>query len=939
MVDIKKIVKNASPIIFILLIIGIGAWLILGPGLPFVDTPDTFEIEESVSFKETDSNVIITLDKPEYSNEIVVLRDGNEVGWSDQNQIIINKSTTQSIVLESYPDNQGLYETYEYPIESVVNNIRTPDQVYLGEENTYYIQSTEPNSELNNIRWYINGTTTSVNSLGIDRTFNTTGTKEIRLTLTVDGVKYETTKSVRVLEPNEILLDINISNQELKTYETFDLRISEQTNQGVENININFGDGQNSTIKENTTTRYWYTEPGTYEITIDAKSSTVSAEKTETIEVEVNEREENDTRPSILNVNIYDNEGTPISDATISIGSITKETDSRGFARVRLEPNSYNLRLSAPGYFSKNRRVTLEDDLTIEDSLARISSSDPDIPVGDDDEDLNLSDTPNEFEVEDETNQSEIPTGVDDVDSLILETFENLEGSGTDQDPYEISEYLELQSVRVQPSATYEVVNDIDASVSTTQYPVNNINESIGEADESLFILPYLQSEPNNISIRVDGEVVNPSEYNIVPYGEDPIQNNPRYAVAFTDNGNEISVTEAIGASPSDDIVANYSLSTTKYKGFEPIDIGNNVVQIDGNNHTINNIHINRPLENNVGLLKNARGGSIRNLRVSAKVIGKDRTAAILSSGSEVLINSVEVTGQIWGENGVGSVSGDLTDSTIKNTESYAEVRGQDTVGGIVGSISKGLRRSQITNTAVKLNEQSAIYGRDQVGGIAGSLSGTNIQESYAVTQIGVLGSDTPIIGGIAGEIDESSTVDRVFAVSPVSVSSENVDMSQVGSIIGYNAGTVEEVYWNKNIIRAPDVAIGNSGENSTAEDVVSLNETQMIGQEAPSNMDNFDFENTWTTTDYYPMLQSEINRYALTVRAEGSEGEIVSPTIRIIQDGEVIQSIQPDTNSVITNEFNLAEGQYTVQIESENNTDEQSVDLTSSTTVQFSFE
>jgi hypothetical protein len=940
MVNKRKIFKIVLPAILIFALVGTSVLFIFGSGLPFLDDPETFEIQESVSFKETDKKVFVSLEKPERADEIVVLSDDEELNWGDNEKIGINKNTSEKIIIESYPENQGLYETYEYEIGSVVNNIRTPDNAFLGEENTYYIQSTAANSELENIKWYVNGTAVSFETLGIDRSFNTTGEKDIRATMEVDGVQYETTTSVNVIEPDEILIDINITKQELKTYETFELSVSELTNQGVENIDINFGNGENTTIEDGSTTRYWYTEPGKYEISVLAESSTLDAQKTQNININVTERQENESETAVFNLNVYDEEGDPIEGAAVSLGSFNRETDSRGFTRIILQPQEYNVRISAPGYFSKSRLIDIQDDLTIEETLVTIGSGDePEIPSEENDN-INLSDTPNEFGVDDETNQSNIPTREDEVNNLVLEAFENLEGEGTQENPYQVSEYIELQSIRVQPSASYEIVNDIDASASSTQYSIDRVNQSIGEAEEGLFELPYIQSRPSDLLIRIDGEVIDSSEYQVVQYDEDPIENSPRFAVAFTEDGEQIPASEALtSAYPSDNVFVNYSVGNTIYKGFEPIDIGGNVINIDGNNNTINNLYINRPLEDDVGLFKNARGGSISDLRVSGEFEGNDRTSAILSSGSEVQISSVEVAGVILGEEEVGAVVGDLQDSTIEDTTSYAEVRGSDKVGGIVGSISEGTRRSLITNTVTKLDEQAAIYGRYQVGGIVGYASGTDIIESYSISQIGIINSDDPRVGGVVGELTGSAELDKVFSVAPMStVSTEGDKISSVGAIVGHNKGNIRNSYWSQTIGSSPESAIGNSSENSSNNNINGLNDEAMKGSVAESNMLNFDFENTWDTTESYPILQSEIDRFQLNVRVEKSNSDLQSPTIRIIRNGEQQQTLELENGDLITEQFNLVSGSYTIQFESENHSDQESIELDSNTQVRFQF-
>ncbi|MDB5964830.1 MAG: filamentous hemagglutinin N-terminal protein, partial [Polaromonas sp.] len=161
--------------------------------------------------------------------------------------------------------------------------------------------------------------------------------------------------------------------------------------------------------------------------------------------------------------------------------------------------------------------------------------------------------------------------------------------------------------------------------------------------------------------------------------------------------------------------------------GFKPIGdaITNYSGIFEGDNKTINNLTINRPAQNAVGLF------------------GELGSAATVQN---VGLTNVSVTGK----DGVGGLAGVSIDGQIGNSYATGSVMGQDDVGGLVGLNAFGL----ISNSYAT----SSATGRIGVGGLTG-YSGGLISNSYATG--GVTGSSS--FGGLVGLVNGGTISDSFW--------------------------------------------------------------------------------------------------------------------------------------------------------------------------------
>ena len=129
------------------------------------------------------------------------------------------------------------------------------------------------------------------------------------------------------------------------------------------------------------------------------------------------------------------------------------------------------------------------------------------------------------------------------------------------------------------------------------------------------------------------------------------------------------------------------------------------------------------------------------------------------------------------------------------------------------------------------------------VGGLVGENGGGKVETSYATSN--VTAADAENVAGLVG-YNDGGTVAESYAVGPVTGD------AGVGGLIGFNGGgTVTESYWDVN----------TTNQSTSDGGATGLSTDEMLGENADTNMDGFDFTSTWDVVDdetnvSYPFLQ-----------------------------------------------------------------------------------
>lgn len=238
--------------------------------------------------------------------------------------------------------------------------------------------------------------------------------------------------------------------------------------------------------------------------------------------------------------------------------------------------------------------------------------------------------------------------------------------------------------------------------------------------------------------------------------------------------------------------------------------------RLDGLGNVVNNLRINRPSTDYVGLISSlGSGGVLANIGLqNAQITGRDNTGGLVggynTAGSQisnsyvsgsvsggayvgglvglnvqstgtgvVSIRNSHVTGTVSGLDYVGGLVGHNNNITLNISQSYstAVITGQNYVGGLVGlsSLSVGSVAGSISDSY----STGAVSGQGYVGGLMGLNNnvGSNVSNSYAS---GVVTGLSNYVGGLLG-LNDHGSVSNSYATGAVS------GLGYVGGLVGNN--------------------------------------------------------------------------------------------------------------------------------------------------------
>ncbi len=241
----------------------------------------------------------------------------------------------------------------------------------------------------------------------------------------------------------------------------------------------------------------------------------------------------------------------------------------------------------------------------------------------------------------------------------------------------------------------------------------------------------------------------------------------------------------------SDDLTAHYALANdidasetigwNGGQGFKPIGPNNDLQftgSLDGKNHTITELYINRPTRDFVGLFGSiGYEGSIEHVgMVDNEIYGRDYVGG-LAGANEGVIYSSYTTGSTEGEELVGGLVGLNYLGMIFNSCTLGNVHGIYYVGGLTGYNGLGF--------VIFSYATGNIYGSEFVGGLVGIDEDGMVAYSYAT---GKVTGDFAIGGFMGGNWEESIAVGSY-------ATGETKGKGWVGGFLGQNVGNVSDSY------------------------------------------------------------------------------------------------------------------------------------------------
>ena len=227
--------------------------------------------------------------------------------------------------------------------------------------------------------------------------------------------------------------------------------------------------------------------------------------------------------------------------------------------------------------------------------------------------------------------------------------------------------------------------------------------------------------------------------------------------------------------------------------------LGNNSVPFsatfNGNGYTINNLVINRPTTNHVGLFGSIKNATIENVSIAglySSIVGGEYVGTLIGSASE--------------------------GSQIRNILIAAKVSGDSRVGGLVGSVSAFTTYIHINNSVIS----GSVVGNAYVGGVVGFAYFLDTQSIYSIN--GVLSTALVegdrdrdrSVGGLIGYNDNLTVIDSYWAQDS-SQQLSSAGQSEVNSYVGLSLETLQCAIAADSDFSAGCVSSDGSAENLTA--------------------------------------------------------------------------------------------------------------------------
>jgi len=444
----------------------------------------------------------------------------------------------------------------------------------------------------------------------------------------------------------------------------------------------------------------------------------------------------------------------------------------------------------------------------------------------------------------------------------------------------EIHDWHELDAIRNDLNGSYELANDLDPN--TDGYK-EKVSENTREED-TIEMNAWREIGYNMTWEEGNGfDVHYPAEYILDTTIEDKEGNtydhtyDSEEGTIILDEDTEKTFVYVIY--DLDDFLIGWNPIGDFHIG-EHVDFGG---IFDGNGYKISGLYIDRPLTKSVGLFGYIGDrGEVSNLEVVDIDIRGDYYVGGLAGRNHGTVSNSYVTGAVNGVHAVGGLVGRNHGGTVSGSNAKVDVSGgsHGSIGGMVGSNYNGaVVNSYATGDVNGLS--------NRIGGLVGNNpGGSTISNSFAAGDVSGPGGR---VGGLVGLNNEGSTVFDSYSTGDVIDSSRGLE--NFGGLLGENQGVVKNSYSTGSVTTESayrkDLPRGLVGLNeeggvvsdsywdvdasgiSSSDGGTGLTTDEMTGEDAPDNMDGFDFDETWDTVesgeentvrDGYPVLQ-EIDR------------------------------------------------------------------------------
>lgn len=455
----------------------------------------------------------------------------------------------------------------------------------------------------------------------------------------------------------------------------------------------------------------------------------------------------------------------------------------------------------------------------------------------------------------------------DEYETILSE----MDGDGTSESPYRITNVVELQAMSGDLEGQYELAADIDAS-STASWNDGAGFEPIegASAEENPSPAPFagsLEGNGNTISgLTID---------------------RPEKA-----RGGLFAINEGL--------VGNFTLSECDIASKS----GGLVAGVNG--RAIGELVVEGTMRGGevTGGIVGANGGAVFACETDTDVTGTNGVGGVAGTNRET-INGVTVDGSVEGDGRVGGIAG-RNGGTITSSDAQATVTGTTIVGGAVGDQAATVRNSTATGDVsgenavggfageqwgetVGITAEGSVDGTEHVGGLVGESHGT-LRTSMALGDV----SGTTNVGGIVGWCNAGSQVTDVYAIAPVS--GDEATGALVG-LLGWEFMSGSErveltrAYWSVDETDSGVVGSVDTGDGEVQVEqanVAGLEGDLFVGENASRYLETFDFEEEWRVrADDVPIPRGQATPTFMITAVEPEElqlqrGEEFELTVKI---------------------------------------------------------
>ena len=335
-------------------------------------------------------------------------------------------------------------------------------------------------------------------------------------------------------------------------------------------------------------------------------------------------------------------------------------------------------------------------------------------------------------------------------------TYMDIDGSGTEENPYLIKTAEQLNSINNLLSGNYKLANDIDMT--------GKAFEIIAKTQSTAFIGTFDGDGHKITNLTIESDDANVGMFGYVNVGK--IKNLVLENVNIKSTGNNSNTY--LGG------LVGYNYNGT----IENIVVKGNIIN---NNSIINNLNIG-------GIIGYSFSGRLNYLTNEATIINSKNTDLKASNVGGI----------------VGNFNGNSTNITKSVNNGEIIVKGKmANVGGIVGNSGEktGIQTSYSTGK-ISVDLLSTAY----VGGIAGKQYNSSVSNSYSTTQISGKIEQNGYVGGLigntsgykSGNVIYSSVVTNSYAIGKINVQGENLTLG--GLIANTSYCSIANSYWSQEL-------------------------------------------------------------------------------------------------------------------------------------------